>query len=119
MQVTYYTQLSPSGATILRILVGQLNSHQECIDYIEYLEERDLGNFCLYNAIKYLWRLGVKSDSVVNELTKCRDYLKRYGSRIPFGDRYWITEAKLEMTIDAIERSIAIELNQTKDKATS
>jgi hypothetical protein len=112
LHVNYYTQISPTGASILRILLGELNPSQamECIDYIEELESYNLGNFCLYNAIKYLWRLGAKSGAIVEELNKCRDYVTRYADRIPPGDLHWISVEQVEMTIDVIDRIIALEL---------
>lgn len=43
----------------------------ECIDIIEYF------TFNLGNAMKYIWRVGVKSDSPVEDLEKAIWYLRR------------------------------------------
>jgi len=49
------------------------NSHPskvECIDIIEHM------NFCIGNAIKYLWRAGLKG-SVLEDLKKAKWYIER------------------------------------------
>ena len=44
----------------------------ECIDIVEHL------NFCLGNAIKYVWRAGLKdSTNQVEDLKKARWYVER------------------------------------------
>lgn len=48
----------------------------ECIQITEHLD------FCLGNAIKYIWRAGLKSPNVVEDLRKARWYLDREISRL-------------------------------------
>ena len=48
----------------------------ECIQVTEYF------NFCLGNAIKYLWRAGLKSDNVIEDLRKAEWYIKREIDRL-------------------------------------
>lgn len=43
----------------------------ECIDVVEHLE------FSLGNAVKYIWRAGLKTDDVVTDLRKARWYIDR------------------------------------------
>lgn len=43
----------------------------ECIQITEHM------NFCLGNAIKYIWRAGLKSDSKVQDLEKAVWYIER------------------------------------------
>lgn len=43
----------------------------ECIQITEHM------NFCLGNAIKYIWRAGLKSDSPIEDLKKARWYVDR------------------------------------------
>ena len=43
----------------------------ECIQITEHM------NFCLGNAIKYIWRAGLKADNPVQDLEKAVWYLKR------------------------------------------
>ena len=48
----------------------------ECIQVTEHM------NFCLGNAIKYIWRAGLKSDNPVLDLKKAIFYLNREIDRI-------------------------------------
>ncbi len=50
----------------------------ECIEITEHM------NFCLGNAVKYIWRAGLKQDAV-EDLEKARWYLDRELSRIRRG----------------------------------
>lgn len=47
----------------------------ECIDVVEHL------NFCRGNAIKYIWRAGLKDDAI-QDLEKARWYIEREIARI-------------------------------------
>lgn len=47
----------------------------ECIDVVEHL------NFCLGNAVKYIWRAGLKGDAL-EDLKKARFYLDREIARL-------------------------------------
>lgn len=54
------------------------NSHPsgiECIDVIEHM------NFCVGNAIKYLWRAGLKGEAL-EDLRKARWYVEREIQRL-------------------------------------
>jgi len=48
----------------------------ECIQITEHM------NFCLGNAIKYIWRAGLKADDPVQDLEKAIWYIKREISRL-------------------------------------
>jgi hypothetical protein len=48
----------------------------ECIQITEHM------NFCLGNAIKYIWRAGLKSDSPVEDLRKAAFYINREIERL-------------------------------------
>jgi len=48
----------------------------ECIEITEHM------NFCLGNAIKYIWRAGVKSEDPVEDLSKAVWYLNREIAKI-------------------------------------
>jgi hypothetical protein len=48
----------------------------ECIQITEHM------NFCLGNAMKYIWRAGLKSDSPIEDLKKARWYLDRELERL-------------------------------------
>ena len=48
----------------------------ECIQVTEHM------NFCLGNAVKYIWRAGLKSDSPVEDLRKARWYIEREIERL-------------------------------------
>ena len=58
------------------------NSHPsgvECIDVTEHM------NFNLGNAVKYIWRSGLKSEAAVVDLQKAVWYLTREISRLEKG----------------------------------
>ena len=58
------------------------NSHPsgvECITVTEHM------NFNLGNAVKYIWRVGLKSDDPVTDLEKARWYLEREIARLKKG----------------------------------
>jgi hypothetical protein len=46
-------------------------SHVECIDITEHM------NFCLGNAVKYIWRADLKHDDAIEDLKKAAWYLQR------------------------------------------
>ena len=48
----------------------------ECIKITEHM------NFCLGNAIKYIWRAGLKSDDALEDLRKARWYIDREIARV-------------------------------------
>lgn len=50
------------------------NSHPSGVECIEVTEHF---NFNLGNAIKYIWRAGLKSDDAVEDLQKAEWYIKR------------------------------------------
>ena len=52
----------------------------ECIEITEHM------NFCVGNAIKYLWRAGLKGEQV-EDLRKARWYIDREISRILNGEK--------------------------------
>jgi hypothetical protein len=48
----------------------------ECIQITEHM------NFCIGNAVKYLWRAGLKHDDSLEDLRKARWYIEREIKRI-------------------------------------
>ena len=48
----------------------------ECIAITEHM------NFCLGNAIKYIWRAGLKADDAVQDLKKAKWYIEREIARM-------------------------------------
>jgi hypothetical protein len=51
----------------------------ECIQITEHM------NFCLGNAVKYIWRAGLKAKDPVEDLKKARFYIEREIKRL--GDK--------------------------------
>ena len=51
-------------------------SGTECIEITEHM------NFCLGNAIKYIWRAGLKSDNAIQDLQKAAYYINREIAKI-------------------------------------
>jgi len=63
---------------------GHYKSHPsgvECISITEHM------NFCLGNAIKYVWRAGLKSESPIEDLEKAKWYIEREILRIKNNDQ--------------------------------
>lgn len=52
----------------------------ECITITEHM------NFCLGNALKYIWRAGLKSNDATEDLKKARWYIDREISRLEGGN---------------------------------
>ena len=48
----------------------------ECIQITEHM------NFCLGNAVKYIWRAGLKSEDPIEDLRKARWYIEREIDRL-------------------------------------
>lgn len=55
----------------------------ECIEVTEHF------NFCLGNAIKYIWRAGLKSEDAVKDLRKAAWYIGREIDRLERDDIDW------------------------------
>lgn len=55
------------------------NQHPKGIECIDIVEEM---NFNLGNAIKYIWRAGLKSDNKLEDLQKAKWYIEREIGRI-------------------------------------
>lgn len=54
-------------------------SHPSGIEAIQITEHM---NFCLGNAVKYIWRAGLKSNSPVEDLKKAAWYIEREIDRL-------------------------------------
>lgn len=68
------------------------NSHPsgvECITVTEHM------NFNLGNAVKYIWRVGLKSEDPVTDLEKARWYIDREIDRIKKAGTIIVTRDKL------------------------
>ena len=52
----------------------------ECIQVTEHM------NFCIGNAVKYLWRAGQKSEDPLEDLRKAEWYIRREIDRLSQGD---------------------------------
>jgi hypothetical protein len=77
----HYQDVSAIGEPILRILgLGSETLGLECIEAIEILEFESQWSFCLLNAVKYLWRVGLKGDTI-EDLKKAKWYLERWKSK--------------------------------------
>lgn len=63
--INHPSHYTSSGATCYKC-----NANIECIQITEHL------NFCLGNAMKYLWRAGLKNDKI-EDLKKAAWYIER------------------------------------------
>jgi hypothetical protein len=102
----YYQGCSDYGIEILKGLPGfDLESlfYLECLDVIDYLG----CNFYSGNTLKYLWRLGKKSNELGSDLLKAYEYLLLYSSRLPIEENQhlWFVPLlkKLESVLNNLE----------------
>lgn len=73
-KVSYYQSPADLGKPIIKLFIT--NPSGECRQTI-YLMERKFGwGFNLSSALKYLWRVGVKSADTQSDLGKAIQYLK-------------------------------------------
>jgi hypothetical protein len=54
-------------------------SHASGIEAIQVTEHM---NFCLGNAVKYIWRAGLKADDPIQDLQKAKWYIEREIARL-------------------------------------
>ena len=73
---SYYKRCSPIGRALLGDAFGRSEYDQECLALIDKIE----AGFDLGNALKYLWRLGVKG-APDDDMKKAAFYLRRYCDR--------------------------------------
>ena len=75
----HYQGASPIGRELLAECLGLTDEQLdlECIDFLEH--NYQYCSFHLGNAIKYLWRCGIKGDAV-EDLSKALWYLRRWQS---------------------------------------
>jgi hypothetical protein len=75
----HYSGASPIGRELLieYLYLTDYDLDMECIDFIE--NNWEYCNFHLGNAIKYLWRCGIKGDAD-EDLSKALWYLRRWQS---------------------------------------
>jgi hypothetical protein len=92
----YYQQPSEIGLPILKLFIQ--NPSGEC-RWTIYIMERKYDNwgFNMSQCVKYLWRLGVKTEDTQSDLKKAIQYLK------------WELEAP--------RRPLSIDMEQTLNKA--
>lgn len=76
----HYQRCSPVTSPIAKLIIGESSLNLECIEVVESLE---LG-FHLGNALKYLWRAGVKSEGLATDLKKALWYFERYVQNYPY-----------------------------------
>jgi Protein of unknwon function (DUF3310) len=70
----YYQQVSDLGLPIIKQFI--INPSGECRHTIYVMERRSPHwGFNLSSALKYLWRLGVKTEDVESDLRKAIQYL--------------------------------------------
>ena len=74
----HYQAVSEIGMPILKMLgVTDRMLRLECIDAIEQIEENTISSFSYLNAVKYLWRCGLKN-TAAEDLRKANWYLQRW-----------------------------------------
>lgn len=71
LKAAYGLNSSDDSFQLGSIKCGKCNSGIECIEIVEHF------NFNVGNAIKYLWRAGLKSSSAIEDLRKAAWYINR------------------------------------------
>lgn len=72
----YYKSISLIGEPIIKILMGDIPlTHDECILQIYELERNHGWSFNCCSALKYLWRLGIKTHNIKPDVNKAIQYL--------------------------------------------
>lgn len=72
-KVSHYQEPSELGLPTLKLFIQ--NPTGECRQTIYVMERRYGWGFNLSSAVKYLWRLGVKTEDAQGDLVKIIDYL--------------------------------------------
>ena len=62
------------------------NAHPSGVECIQVTEHM---NFCLGNAMKYIWRAGLKSEDAVQDLRKAVWYLEQEIERLEVANEEW------------------------------
>lgn len=77
MNPLYYLQMSEIGKPVIDRLRIDEYLQPDCIRTIYALESAGMGwNFNLSSALKYLWRLGQKTEDYSDDLRKAITYLR-------------------------------------------
>lgn len=71
--VAYYNQVSPIGKPILDLLC--IECKESCIATLLSLQSDGWG-FCSLTAVKYLWRLGQKTEDYSDDIVKAIQYFE-------------------------------------------
>jgi Protein of unknwon function (DUF3310) len=74
MGKSYYQQPSDLGLPIIKLFIS--NPNGECRQTIYAMERKFNWGFNLSSMLKYLWRLGQKSDDITSDLEKAAQYLE-------------------------------------------
>lgn len=94
----HYQQVSAIGKPILIALgIAPELLEIECLEAIEALEKEGDWSFSLLNAIKYLWRCGLKGDAT-EDLKKAHWYLSKW-----LNSGTWTAPQKAEAVSEAIQ----------------
>ena len=75
MKVSYYQTPSPIGEPIIKLL--GVSIEEDCITSIEFAEVLNGFNFGECQIVRYLWRLGVKTEDIKPDCLKILDYIDR------------------------------------------
>ena len=101
--VTYYNQVSPIGKPILDLL--GIEYKQSCIATLNHLEYFNDWNFNCLTGIKYLWRLGQKTEDYSSDMAKAIDYFT-WAVENRVNEMYPSRVAKVEQAIAALKELI-------------
>jgi dUTP pyrophosphatase len=73
--IKYYTEVSPIGRPILDLLDVNYGG-KSCIETLQYLSYEEGVPFMVLTGIKYIWRLGQKTQDLRSDLLKAIDYFQ-------------------------------------------
>lgn len=96
----YYNSPSELALPIIKLFIQ--NPTGECRQTIYIMERRYGWGFNLSSMLKYLWRLGVKSDDIESDLNKAIQYLQ-WELEAPFKPLSFDTRNAIETAIEMCE----------------
>ena len=73
---------TPNKAQPLHDAVNHPSHYTEHPSGVECIQITEHMNFCLGNAVKYIWRAGLKNDNAIEDLKKARWYVDRELERL-------------------------------------
>jgi hypothetical protein len=101
MSKSYYQHPSDLALPIIKLFIA--NPNGECRQTIYAMERKFNWGFNMSSCLKYLWRLGQKSDDITSDLEKAVQYLE------------WELESPVTPLSEDTRNAIVTALNMCRD----